>query len=223
MDLYPQPTAGHRRSNVMQSLHVNHTAMHHLYVPLDHHKPIAWRSPKVKLRSIAHDIPTGSTCHLLVDEQLLMQRRTPFVSLHLREHLSCEHAIDLWLSLLKIFNSWGVGTLLAGLSLGGGGSIDVRVAEVVMAKCLLIREETRPLVSLRLHARTFFLMMLEVTAMCWSWFQVMPSNSGPSMPFASKWPTRYWRLPLVAATARTWATSGHLKQSTPSASSGPTA
>lgn len=165
MDLYPQSTAGHRRSNVMQSLHVNHTAMDHLYVPFDHHKPIAWRSSKMKFRSIAHDISTGSACHLLIDEQLLMQRRTALATLHLREHLSCKHTIDLWLSLLEIFNSGGVGTLLAGLSLGGGGSIDVRVAEVLMAKCQLICEETRPLVNLEIHARTFFLMMLDVMAM----------------------------------------------------------
>lgn len=186
MDLHPQSATGHRCSNVMQSFHMNHTAVDHLYVPLDHHEPIAWCSSKMKFRSIAHDIPTGSACHLLIDEQLLMQRRTPFVTLHLREHLSCKNAIDLRLSLLEIFNSGGVGTLLAGLSLGGGGSIDVRVAEVLMAKCQLICEETRPLVNLEIHARTFFLVMLDVMAMRWSWFQVIPSSRGPSMPFASK-------------------------------------
>lgn len=125
---------------------MNDTAVYGLNVPFDHHEPIARCSSKVKFRSIAHDIPAGSACHLLVDEQLLVQTRTLLAALRLREHLSCDHTIDLGLSLLEIFNCAHVRTLLAGLSLGGGGSIDLRVAEVLMAKCKLICEETRPFI-----------------------------------------------------------------------------
>lgn len=73
-----------------------------------------------------------------------MQGGTSIRTLYFREHLPCKHAIGLRLSLLEIFNCGCKRTLLAGLSLGSRASIDARIAEVVMAKCQMIREEASP-------------------------------------------------------------------------------
>lgn len=95
IDLDPQSAAGHRGRNVVQAVVMDYAAMDGLNVPLDDHEPIAGRSAKVEFGSIAHDVPVGPAGHLLVDEQLLVQGRTPFVALCFGEHLAGEHAIDL--------------------------------------------------------------------------------------------------------------------------------